>query len=75
MNLNAFLIKITSFIKKIFPDIPLWIHFPAFTGWCALSVGIAAGRQFVSPVDIPSILYNKTGFFAMVLLAVIALVF
>ena len=75
MNLNMILKKTGSFIKNIFPDIGLWINFPAFTGWCALSCGIAAGYRFISPAMVPTILYNKTGFAAMVLLGMAALVF
>lgn len=61
-------------LKKIFPDLVLWIRFPAFTGWCALSCGIAAGKWLVSPTMVPSILYNITGLAAMVFLGGIALV-
>jgi ComEC/Rec2-related protein len=74
MNLNTLLIKSNSSTKNIFPDLSLWINFPAFTGWCALSCGIAAGYKFVSPAMVPSILYNETGIVAMVLLAFVALV-
>jgi ComEC/Rec2-related protein len=75
MNLNMLLKKTGAFIKNIFPDIGLWINFPAFTGWCALSCGIAVGYRFISPATVPTILYNKTGFAAMVLLGMAALVF
>jgi competence protein ComEC len=75
MGLNELLKKIRSNVKNIFPDLSHWVNFPAFTGWCALSVGIAAGHRFVSPAAAPTILYNKTGFVAIVLLGVVALVF
>lgn len=60
--------KTGSLIKNISPDLSLWINLPAFTGWCALSCGIAAGHRFASPAAVPSILYNKTGLVTMVML-------
>ena len=74
MNLKALFIKTGSIIKNIFPDAALWINFPAFIGWCALSCGIASGHCFLYAAAVPSLLYNTTGLVAIVLLGVACLV-
>jgi ComEC/Rec2-related protein len=66
--------KIFSSFKNIFPETFFWIKLPAFCGWCALSLGIAAAHGFLPEAADPSwIVYHKVFLATMALLGLTTL--
>jgi ComEC/Rec2-related protein len=58
------------FMTAIFPYLKLWSNFPAFLGWCALSLGIAAGFTWLTGID-----YSFSSFYITAMRSAMVFVF